>query len=128
MRLTIIGCGDAFGAGGRLQTSFQVRSKAANFLIDCGTTSLIGMRRLGLQPNDQQVADVQGILAGTKTATEVVAQLPADATRIVGVVRDAFVDAFQLVARVNAAISLVAVVVSVLFIGHWRRDRSAPAK
>jgi ribonuclease BN (tRNA processing enzyme) len=52
MRLTIIGCGDAFGAGGRLQTSFQVRSRAANFLIDCGTTSLIGMRRLGLQPNE----------------------------------------------------------------------------
>jgi len=52
MRLTIIGCGDAFGAGGRLQTSFQVRSRGANFLIDCGTTSLIGMRRLGLQPNE----------------------------------------------------------------------------
>ena len=27
MRLTIIGCGDAFGAGGRLQTSFHVRSR-----------------------------------------------------------------------------------------------------
>jgi ribonuclease BN (tRNA processing enzyme) len=52
MRLTIIGCGDAFGAGGRLQTSFHVRSSASNFLIDCGVTSLIGMRRLGLQPND----------------------------------------------------------------------------
>ena len=52
MRLTIIGCGDAFGAGGRLQTSFQVCSRGANFLIDCGTTSLIGMRRLGFRPND----------------------------------------------------------------------------
>jgi len=52
MRLTIIGCGDAFGAGGRLQTSFHVRSSAATFLIDCGTTTLIGMRRLGFQPND----------------------------------------------------------------------------
>jgi ribonuclease BN (tRNA processing enzyme) len=52
MRLTIIGCGDAFGAGGRLQTSFHVRSLASTFLIDCGTSSLIGMRRLGFQPND----------------------------------------------------------------------------
>ena len=52
MRLTIIGCGDAFGAGGRLQTSFHVRSSASTFLIDCGTSTLIGMRRLGLQPND----------------------------------------------------------------------------
>jgi ribonuclease BN (tRNA processing enzyme) len=52
MRLTIIGCGDAFGAGGRLHTSFHVRSRASTFLIDCGVTTLIGMRRLGLQPND----------------------------------------------------------------------------
>jgi ribonuclease BN (tRNA processing enzyme) len=52
MRVTIIGCGDAFGAGGRLQTSFQVQAATSTFLIDCGATSLIGMRRLGIQPND----------------------------------------------------------------------------
>lgn len=51
MRLTIIGCGDAFGAGGSLQTSFHVRSRASTFLIDCGASSLIGMRRLGLRPD-----------------------------------------------------------------------------
>ena len=52
MRVTIIGCGDAFGAGGQLQTSFQVRGASSTFLIDCGVTTLIGMRRLGIQPND----------------------------------------------------------------------------
>jgi ribonuclease BN (tRNA processing enzyme) len=52
MRLTIIGCGDAFGAGSRLQTSFHVYSGPSTFLIDCGVTSLIGMRRLGIEPND----------------------------------------------------------------------------
>jgi ribonuclease BN (tRNA processing enzyme) len=52
MQLTVIGCGDAFGAGGRLQTSFCVRSGPSTFLIDCGATSLIGMRRLGISPND----------------------------------------------------------------------------
>ena len=52
MQVTIIGCGDAFGAGGRLQTSFCVRSGPSTFLIDCGATSLIGMRRLGISPND----------------------------------------------------------------------------
>jgi ribonuclease BN (tRNA processing enzyme) len=52
MRLTVIGCGDAFGAGGSLQTAFFVRSSAATFLIDCGVTTLIGMRRLGLTPAD----------------------------------------------------------------------------
>ncbi len=50
MQLTIIGCGDAFGAGARLQTSFHVRTAGASFLIDCGTTTLIGMHRLNLAP------------------------------------------------------------------------------
>ncbi|HUU24674.1 MAG TPA: MBL fold metallo-hydrolase [Methyloceanibacter sp.] len=52
MQLTVIGCGDAFGAGSRLQTSFCVRSSVSTFLIDCGATSLIGMHRLGISPND----------------------------------------------------------------------------
>lgn len=52
MRLTIIGCGDAFGAGAHLQTSFHVRSQQSTFLIDCGTTTLIGMHRLGLKPGN----------------------------------------------------------------------------
>ena len=52
MRLTIIGCGDAFGTGGRLQTAFHVRAGSATFLIDCGASTLIGLRRLGLAPND----------------------------------------------------------------------------
>lgn len=52
MQLTVIGCGDAFGAGSRFQTSFYVRSDASTFLIDCGATTLIGMRRLGIDPND----------------------------------------------------------------------------
>lgn len=51
MRLTVIGCGDAFGAGSRLQTSFCVRSGPSTFLIDCGATTLIGMQRLGLDTN-----------------------------------------------------------------------------
>jgi len=52
MQLTVIGCGDAFGAGSRLQTSFCVHSSASTFLIDCGATSLIGMHRRGISPND----------------------------------------------------------------------------
>lgn len=52
MRLTIIGCGDAFGARGSLHTSFHIRSSASTFLIDCGVTTLIGLRRLALEPSD----------------------------------------------------------------------------
>ena len=52
MRLTIIGCGDAFGTGGRLQTSFHLKAEASTFLIDCGASTLIGLKQLGLAPND----------------------------------------------------------------------------
>jgi EmrB/QacA subfamily drug resistance transporter len=120
--------------GGAVLYMFQVAAGAVGLALTTAIFSSAAadqvqrdVATLGLQPSDQQVEDVQGILAGTKSATEVLAQLPADATRIIGVVRDAFVDAFQLVARVNAAISVVAIVVSVGFIGRWRRNGDAPS-
>lgn len=51
MKLTVVGCGDAFGSGGRLQTSFHVQSVSGNFLIDCGATVMIGLNRLKIDPN-----------------------------------------------------------------------------
>jgi ribonuclease BN (tRNA processing enzyme) len=48
MRLQFVGCGDAFGSGGRLNTCFHVVGERANFLIDCGASSLIGLERLGI--------------------------------------------------------------------------------
>ncbi len=52
MLLTIIGCGDAFGSGGRMQTAYHVRSGSTSFLIDCGATALIGLERAGLSPDE----------------------------------------------------------------------------
>lgn len=54
MRLTIVGCGDAFGSGGRLQSCYHVAAAAGTFLIDCGASALIGLRRQGLDPNGIQ--------------------------------------------------------------------------
>ena len=51
MRLTVIGSGDAFGSGGRLQTCFHVTTPDTTFLVDCGASALIGMHREGLDPN-----------------------------------------------------------------------------
>lgn len=51
MKMTVVGCGDAFGSGGRLQTSYHVDTGEARFLIDCGATALIGLTRLGIDPN-----------------------------------------------------------------------------
>ncbi len=51
MKLTVVGCGDAFGSGGRLQTCFHVAADGEEILIDCGATAVLGCNRLGLDPN-----------------------------------------------------------------------------
>jgi ribonuclease BN (tRNA processing enzyme) len=51
MRLQFLGSGDAFGSGGRFNTCFHVTAAATNFLVDCGASSLIAMRRFGVDPN-----------------------------------------------------------------------------
>jgi ribonuclease BN (tRNA processing enzyme) len=48
--IRVLGCGDAFGSGGRLQTSFFVTAGPDRFLIDCGATALVAMRRFGVDP------------------------------------------------------------------------------
>jgi ribonuclease BN (tRNA processing enzyme) len=52
IQVQFLGSGDAFGSGGRLQTCILVKAPASAFLIDCGATALIGMRRFGVHPND----------------------------------------------------------------------------
>ncbi|MBI3677580.1 MAG: MBL fold metallo-hydrolase [Proteobacteria bacterium] len=51
MQLTFLGSGDAFGSGGRFNTCFHVAAAEGNFLIDCGASSLIAMRKFGVEPN-----------------------------------------------------------------------------
>ena len=43
--LRVLGCGDAFGSGGRFQTSFWVTDGSTRFLVDCGATVLQAMHR-----------------------------------------------------------------------------------
>jgi ribonuclease BN (tRNA processing enzyme) len=52
MQLRFIGCGDAFGSGGRTNTCFHVTGECVNFLIDCGASSLPALKRLGLVRDD----------------------------------------------------------------------------
>ena len=52
MEVRFLGCGDAFGSGGRFNTCFQVTTDSAGvFLIDCGASSLVAMRQAGIEPN-----------------------------------------------------------------------------
>ena len=52
MQLQFVGCGDAFGSGGRQNTCFHVTGSRVNFLIDCGATSLPALKRLGIARDD----------------------------------------------------------------------------
>ena len=45
MQLRFVGCGDAFGSGGRFNTCFHVTGENVNFLIDCGATSLPALKQ-----------------------------------------------------------------------------------
>ena len=51
VRIRFIGCGDAFGSGGRLQTCLCVESDTNRFLVDCGASALVGLRKFGVDPN-----------------------------------------------------------------------------
>jgi ribonuclease BN (tRNA processing enzyme) len=48
MRLTVIGCGDAFGSGGRFNTCFLLQSSKATLLVDCGASSPVALKARGV--------------------------------------------------------------------------------
>ena len=52
MHLTIIGCGDAFGTGGRLQSAYLLDIGQRKVLLDCGATTQIGFNRIGFNANE----------------------------------------------------------------------------
>lgn len=47
----ILGCGDAFGSGGRFNTCFHVTAPKVSFLIDCGASSMVAMKKFNVDPN-----------------------------------------------------------------------------
>jgi ribonuclease BN (tRNA processing enzyme) len=48
MELRFIGCGDAFGSGGRFNTCFLVTGAGGRFLIDCGASSLVALKQAAI--------------------------------------------------------------------------------
>jgi ribonuclease BN (tRNA processing enzyme) len=49
-RVRFVGSGDSFGDGGRFQTCILVDGVGYRFLIDCGATSLVALKRAGIDP------------------------------------------------------------------------------
>jgi ribonuclease BN (tRNA processing enzyme) len=50
LEILFLGTGDAFGSGGRLQPCLQARTGDFRFLMDCGASALIAMKRFGVDP------------------------------------------------------------------------------
>jgi ribonuclease BN (tRNA processing enzyme) len=55
MHLQFVGCGDAFGSGGRFNTCFHLVGAGINALIDCGASSLVALNKLAIKRNDIDV-------------------------------------------------------------------------
>jgi ribonuclease BN (tRNA processing enzyme) len=50
LRVRVLGCGDAFGSGGRFQTAFLLEIGDGRILMDCGATTLVALNRAGIDP------------------------------------------------------------------------------
>jgi ribonuclease BN (tRNA processing enzyme) len=48
MKVQFVGCGDAFGSGGRFNTCIHVADGSWTFLLDCGASSLVALRKAGI--------------------------------------------------------------------------------
>jgi ribonuclease BN (tRNA processing enzyme) len=52
IEVLFLGSGDAFGSGGRFQACISVRTPSDRFLLDCGASSLIPMKRARIDPRE----------------------------------------------------------------------------
>ena len=52
VEILFIGTGDAFGSGGRRNSAILVRADGRTLLLDCGPTTLAGLKQLGVDPSE----------------------------------------------------------------------------
>ena len=48
MRLTVIGCSDAFGSGGRYHSCYLLDTAQGRLMLDCGANSPLALKRAGI--------------------------------------------------------------------------------
>lgn len=51
IRVVFAGSGDAFGSGGRLQACILIEHPGGRLLLDCGTSSLVALKRAAIEPS-----------------------------------------------------------------------------
>jgi ribonuclease BN (tRNA processing enzyme) len=52
VEVLFVGTGDAFGSGGRRNSAIVVRANGSTLLLDCGPTTLGGLKQLGVNPRE----------------------------------------------------------------------------
>ena len=52
IEVLFVGTGDAFGSGGRRNSAILVRDGQSTLLLDCGPTTLLGLKELGVDPRE----------------------------------------------------------------------------
>lgn len=52
LSIQFLGSGDAFGSGGRFQTSIYLKTTNFNALIDCGASTPVAMKKFGVSTDD----------------------------------------------------------------------------
>ncbi len=50
LEILFVGTGDAFGSGGRRNSAILCRERGHTLLLDCGPTTLVGLKQLGVDP------------------------------------------------------------------------------
>jgi ribonuclease BN (tRNA processing enzyme) len=50
LEVLFVGTGDAFGSGGRRNSAILCRERGHSLLLDCGPTTLVGLKQLGIDP------------------------------------------------------------------------------
>src|SRR5262245_37966991 len=51
MQLTVVGCGDAFGSGGRFNSCYLVESGGKTLALDFGASTMVALKQRGISPN-----------------------------------------------------------------------------
>ncbi len=49
MKLTVIGCSDAFGSGGRYHSCYLIDTAQGRLMLDCGANSPLALKRAGIK-------------------------------------------------------------------------------
>jgi EmrB/QacA subfamily drug resistance transporter len=120
--------------GGAILYMFQVAGGSVGLALTTTIFTRAAQDRLysdaaarGVAAGTEELDDVQGVLAGTDSAARVLEQLPGRGAQITELVRDAFVDGMTTAFRVDAALALVGVIVTVLCVGgRVRLGRARP--